>query len=298
MPLLSKPVLAVGAGIAAAGAVAAIVALTNSPNSPSSPSPGANTSNAPAAQTSSSNTPACDPNDTAPLDPVQLVGKWTDAQSGKDIEIIQKDPKNATAFTLKADHEWDGTFKDGKLTFTRKPTADEMSHDAPDWARKIVEGSLEWSLEFDHGMTCASPNLQGKWYPGLIKIEENTGQTTGTTTSRGSATVAGKGDPMNIDYRAPPPPKFFFFARTATGRQYIEEFYVGVPTEVELQFDKPYKEMTYPVELSVGDQKLTLTASKVDKEGYIFRTDAFVPRPTAPDKNQVFNPPPPPKRTP
>ncbi len=294
MRLPPKPYLyGAGATVVAAGALAAAITLYNGANAPT-PQQGAG-SNGNSQQAADTTTPACDPNDNAPIDPVQLVGKWTDAQTGKDIEIIQDDPRNTTNFTFKADHQWQGQFKDGKLTFTRKPTADEMSHDAPDWARKIVEGSLEWSIEFAHGLSCATPTLKGTWYPGLIKIEENTGTTTGQTTSRGSASVAGKGDPIAVEYMAPPPPRFFLFAHTATGRQFIEEFYVGVPTEVELQFDKPYSENTYPVELSVGDQKLSLVANKVDQKGYIYRTDAFVPRPAAPDKGSVFVPPNPPR---
>lgn len=302
MAFSSKPyLLAAGAGLLAVGALAGIVAVTHKPAGPvpASSNPSKGTSAQTAQPQATTPAPSCDPTKTKPLDPVQLAGTWTDEKTGETAEISQKNPGDTTNFTLKSDHAWDGIYKDGKLTFTRKPTADEISHDAPDWARKAVEGSLQWSLEFTPQSVCDVAELKGNWYPGLIRIEEPSGTPApGMTTSRGSASVAGKGDPIEVDYKPGPQPKMFLFARTTAGRQYIEEFYVGVPTEIELQFEKPHDGKSFPVDLSVGDQKVTLVASKADDEGYIFRTDAFVPRPAAPDKSQVFNPPPPPRRTP
>ncbi len=97
---------------------------------------------------------------------------------------------------------------------------------------------------------------------------------------------------------APPTPRYFLFARTSAGYQNIEEFYLGVATEIELQFETPYDKPDYHVEVSVGDQKIALTAKKIDPGGYIYRTDAFVPGVAGLDKSDVFDPALPPRKGP
>ena len=149
--------------------------------------------------------PACD-SETDPGKPLPadaLAGKWTNAANGDAVEIVRKDPKDAGNFALKGKHDWDGNFGDGKLVFTRTPTAEEMEHTAELWARKAVEGQLKWTLEIEPRTVCGTPRLKAKWYRGLIEIDK-TRDDNGNVTAQ-SAKLAGKGEPIEISYERVPP---------------------------------------------------------------------------------------------
>lgn len=158
---------------------------------------------APAPAPASTNCDANDPNSGAPIPPEQLAGKWKDMTSSGTIEIVPKDPKDKVNFVLHGTHDWQGTYKDGKLTFTRKPLADEMEKTAPAWARQAVQGQIEWSLELDARDKCGVPDLSGKWYPGLIKVDEE--KDSGGKVLSQKASVAGKGTPVDMHYTQQPP---------------------------------------------------------------------------------------------
>ena len=143
---------------------------------------------------------------------------------------------------------------------------------------------------------CGEFALKGPWFPGEIRYDQEA-DATGKIVKQES-TLLGKGKPIDEIYRLKQTPRYFLYARTSAGRQYIEELYLGVATEIELQFEKPYGKPSYQVELSAGEQKITLTATKIDPKGYIYRTDAFVPGVASLDKNDVFDPALPPKRSP
>lgn len=78
-----------------------------------------------------------------------------------------------------------------RLTFTRKPTAEEMSPKAPEWARQAVAGKLEWRLELDV-FECPDLQLIGKWYPGELRWSERGGAR--------DASVAGRGEPRDYTF--------------------------------------------------------------------------------------------------
>ena len=268
------------------GLVLAAAALSGMPGSgfsastpvPEPPAqPGTPQAGAGAAAPGEDTAPVC-PHKGMPLGADKVAGFWADA-SGQQIEIVQKDPKNATAFIFRAAYDWEGSYADGKLTFTRKPTAPEMSRNAPPWARKAVEGQLVWTLVLVPLVRNGTPELCGKWYPGRIEVEED--HAPDGTLTKVNAIVAGKGDPIPMLYGPPPGPHIFLYAETVQGRQSVDEFYVGVATYVEAQFDTPLDQPTVDVNLSVGGKTLKLVAKKIDDDGHIFRTDPFVPAPAA-----------------
>ena len=173
----------------------------------------------------------CDPA-AAPgvaLAPQEISGKWlqTQPQPGEAVEIkpgsapperpdlgelgaeTPAAPNGAPTandlanFTLHGSHDWFGTYTNGKLVFKRKPIVDEMSRDAPDWARQAVAGQIEWRLELEPKLVCGVRFITGKWFPGRIKIDENT-DSAGNITSR-SAKADGDGDPITMRYEQQQP---------------------------------------------------------------------------------------------
>ncbi len=94
-------------------------------------------------------------------------------------------------------NDWIGTYREptdtesGKLVFTRKPAAHEMSAKAPKWAREAVAGQLEWRLELDV-FECPDFRLVGKWYPGELRWSERGGAR--------EATVSGPGTPVDYTF--------------------------------------------------------------------------------------------------
>jgi hypothetical protein len=180
-----------GAIVAAATATGLLLTHPKSP-SPATPSPQqiavASAASPPAQQAGQCPT-------GTPLDLSDIAGDWVDARSGAKVTIVAKGGSGSTAFTLHGAHDWDGSYAGGKLTFTRKPLAAEMDLRAPEWARKTVEGQIEWSMELT-AIAGAGKHLCGPWYPGLMKIDTQIGQ------ENGSASVVSKGDPVAIDFTA------------------------------------------------------------------------------------------------
>jgi hypothetical protein len=157
---------------------------------------------APARAQSSAPATSCDPGTALTAD--RIVGPWTDAANGRQVEIKAKSPGDTSHFTLKGTHDdWDGTLDGSKLTFKRKPSVAEMQSDAPAWARQAVLGQIEWSLELEAREKCGVPDLSGKWYPGLIKVDEE--KDSGGKILSQKASVAGKGTPLDMHYTRQPP---------------------------------------------------------------------------------------------
>jgi len=177
--------------VVAAVALAAGVVKVSASDPPTPPG-------APAVPQQTASCDTKDPQSGTALSPESIAGQWTDVTTGEIVTVVQKNPADATHFTLKGRHDWEGNLSGGTLTFTRTPTADEMEHTAPEWARKAVEGQVKWSLELNPKDKCGVPELSGKWYPGLIKIEQQQGAD-GSITSQ-HASVAGKGNPVDKRY--------------------------------------------------------------------------------------------------
>src|ERR1700682_2098854 len=87
----------------------------------------------------------------------EMRGDWKaekigDKESPEDDIVIKfKDEKSQQLVVEGKYKDWeaDGAVADGKIAFTRKPKAAEMSDKAPQWARDKIaaEGKLKWKLE-------------------------------------------------------------------------------------------------------------------------------------------------------
>lgn len=78
-------------------------------------------------------------------------------------------------------------------------------------------------------------------------------------------------------FRPNPPAQLKFFAVGVFGLVKLTNLYPGVPTIVEAIFDSPQDFDTCPVEVKVGDQKLTLTAHRDIENARRYVTDPFLP---------------------
>lgn len=245
-----------------------------------------------------------------PLRPEELVGEW------KAVKVADAD---ATDTTIKvrfkdegskqlvldgkySDWEQEGKVENGKVVFTRKPTANQMSDKAPQWARDDVakQGELKWKLELKGEFRDREARLEGKWFPGELQWRTAKGAHPDLPIpGERQAQYLGPGTPLDVQFKKPTP-KFFLYAKCVRGLQSIDELYVGVPTLIEAQFDPENEADEYSIELKAGEQKLKLVARKIDKKGIIFRTDFFVPgkakeTPSNVKKGEAWDAPPPPK---
>lgn len=136
------------------------------------------------------------------LSEAEAVGVWRDTKDQSPFAIRPKNPEappEGQAFDgLTMSRSWEGTYnaEDAcgvpRLTFRYKPKAEEMNPQVPDWARKAVEGKLEWQIELREGGTCGSHRLKASWFPGEIGWrEDGEGQQDG-------AWIAGKGSPRDF----------------------------------------------------------------------------------------------------
>jgi len=222
-----------------------------------------------------------------PLIPNEFIGEWQVVKIGDEavgkskIKIKWKDEESKQLGLEGRYKDWvqDGEITDGKVVFTRQPTADEMSEKAPKWARDDVQrqGELKWKMELKGEFRDKEGHLEGKWFPGELQWRTAKGAHPDLPVpGERQAQYLGPGKPLEVEFKKPVP-KFFLYAKCVPGLQFVDEFYAGVPTLVELQFDPEYDADEFPIELSTGRQRLKLIARKIDKKGIIFRTDFFVP---------------------
>jgi len=221
-----------------------------------------------------------------PLTIDEMVGEWTASKIGDDqsskTKIRLKTDETGKRLILEAkykDWEQEGAVKDGKVVFTRKPTADQMSDKAPKWAREDIQnqGELKWKLALKGERRSKEAHLDGEWFPGEFEWRTAKGAHPDLPLPMDKQVrYLGPGKPLAIEFKKPMP-KFFLYAKCVGGLQPIDEFYLGVPTLVEAQFEPEYDSGEYPITLKSGDQELKLTARKIDKKGIVFRTDLFVP---------------------
>ncbi len=109
------------------------------------------------------------------------------------FELRTDGPSNMAFLGLHDD--WKGTFEPGgddkpdTITLTRRPAADDINPEVPDWARRKVAGTLEWKLVIEvHECAADGFTLDATWYPGEITWTEG----------GGDARVSGPGNPVHI----------------------------------------------------------------------------------------------------
>lgn len=130
----------------------------------------------------------------------QLLGFWTDSDTGEQVEI--KEGFGSSGIILLGKHRWEGKFQAQKLTLSRTPTLQEMG-DAPDWAKQQVNGKIKWELDLDAKTECDQLVLQGKWYPGGYKWSEEIDPDSSAPPKRTVSDI-GRGTPIDKKYKPPP----------------------------------------------------------------------------------------------
>lgn len=113
-----------------------------------------------------------------------VIGLWRAVEDGDEpFAIVQQDPgSKAYPHRLEAHtvrRVWKGDFHtdpapgDPQALFTYKPKAEEMNPEIPEWARRKIEGELEWQLEIEVAGTCGTPRLEALFYPGEVRWRED-----------------------------------------------------------------------------------------------------------------------------
>jgi hypothetical protein len=132
-----------------------------------------------------------------------FLGLWRETQYDSPfvIDLLNPDdPSTHDVVQLETKKQrWIGVFKPNRtdrsaqLVFLRKPKWDEMNLDIPAWARRDVEGKLEWKLEIeppDDSDVCVLYDLKATWYPGEIQWSDEGGDR--------KSWVAGPGKPVPL----------------------------------------------------------------------------------------------------
>lgn len=143
--------------------------------------PGTDSPNTDASNTSANNVDE----EALPAIPLeQVLGVWRVIELDSPFVIVQQDPEfEAYPYKLEAHTDqriWKGEYnpydsddirstQNSRLVFKYKPKAEEMNPEIPEWARKKIEGELEWQLELSDAGSCGSPALTGYFFPGEVK---------------------------------------------------------------------------------------------------------------------------------
>lgn len=138
-----------------------------------------------------------------PAELAEFVGLWRDKTNNVEGVIEGINPADPTAGTdvVFKGHKltWSGTFdagggdKPARLTFSYKPKWSEMNQEIPDWARRKVEGQLEWKMVLeqpDDEYACVLPTLEATWHAGEVSWDGDG--------DSGSARVTGEGQPQTF----------------------------------------------------------------------------------------------------
>jgi hypothetical protein len=216
-----------------------------------------------------------------PLPPEQIAGPWIDVDTGLSSDI-EAAANNTTDFRFKGKHQWDGSLAGGKLTFKRKPAANEMSEAAPEWAREQVAGTLEWSLELEAKLRvkCGGASelvLQGQWFPGELKFVE---ESDASGNVKQEASVIGKGKPIDVKWRAPNA-EIQLLAQTVVGPMRVSRLFYDVPTVIEAVFDQPLSDASVLVTVTIDGKEVKLTARRDPTDYRRFTTGTVLPTATA-----------------
>lgn len=165
------------------------------PKSPASPAPAQEAADKAAASGTAAPAAKEKPPECRKVLLEEAVGVWRDFKSGEPFAIVHEGGKVRLHTNTRV---WDGGYNEAapcgepRLTFRYKPTPEEMNPEAPPWARKAVEGQLEWTIELREPMRCSGGELEGGWKPGEIAWRsDGEGQT-------GGAWVAGPGKERNF----------------------------------------------------------------------------------------------------
>lgn len=152
-----------------------------------------------------------------PLQVTDFLATWStgdgESEAGSTFVIVQEDPEfEAYPHRLEAhtpNRVWKGHYETrppgdptrvggARLTFTYKPTADEMNPEIPEWARKRIEGELEWKIELNELGPGIPQKLEGVWLPGEVRWRDDGD---GADPGEGAeAWVEGPGEPRQLAF--------------------------------------------------------------------------------------------------
>ncbi len=144
----------------------------------------------------------------------KLIGMWEiqNLDGGFDPGIITLVPEqpdsesyahNVLLYTNDAQRIWKGKYHaaeehgaEAMVTLSYTPKSEEMNSDIPKWARKQIEGELEWKMELHQDGTWGTPRFIAKFYPGEVEWDEKA-----LESEEKSAWVIGKGKPREYTYK-------------------------------------------------------------------------------------------------
>lgn len=141
------------------------------------------------------------------LDLEDAIGVWKIDEMDSIFVIVSEEPDRPIhAYKLEAHTEarvWKGTYtpfeegdirrtQNARLVFRYKPTFEEMNPDIPEWARRSIEGDLEWEIELDAPKRCGARGLIGHFFPGEVKWKGK------SEDGDKSAKVTGRGEPRAL----------------------------------------------------------------------------------------------------
>lgn len=135
------------------------------------------------------------------------LGFWRIDGDDSPFVIVQQDPDSvAYPYRLEAhtaNRVWKGNYEpadegdvarqfDARMTFTYKPTAEEMNPEIPLWARQEIAGKLEWKIEINEPQACGAEHLDLKWFPGEVSWRE------GDDGGSRKVWISGRGEPREL----------------------------------------------------------------------------------------------------
>ncbi len=130
----------------------------------------------------------------------KLLGSWQ-SDDGRKIQISKIDDHN---LSLKGGTgaEWRGTYEGGVFHFSVKPTAGQMNHEIPDWAREQVArlGTLTWKLSLTPSEESDGLKLTGEMLPGEVHVRDVTDSSSNETVKRQAEVTGEPGTPLKLTY--------------------------------------------------------------------------------------------------
>lgn len=216
---------------------------------------------------------------TQPITAQDIQGVWKDGEEAVEIRAA------GNTITFQGKYLWSGLFDPptGALELSRIPSADEMSPNAPLWARERVYGRLRWSMKLKVGRDAGGIIVfTGTRDLGKIEWQEHKDEFTGQVTHQ-IAAVGPADDQSNtitITRTGPLIPKVSYlrFVRKLDDSYFLVEGAMNYeePLYVEIWYDIDPKKESEDLTLNLGAGKTRpITVRRAPGEERIFRSEAF-----------------------
>ncbi len=131
-----------------------------------------------------------------------LYGRWTPQDQKFSLAIVPASNAGKPKDRIEAHTQnrvWKGWYEKNQSDPVRaklfyRPDADEINSEIPYWARKKLDGELEWRIELRVDGPQHNPFLKMRWYRGLVEWDE----------ASQSVTIKGDGSPLEFDLQYAP----------------------------------------------------------------------------------------------